>query len=174
MVLPRSSRGGCCTGQFRLPVSPQSGRRARVQSRIRARRVLGPAGLRGRPISGRACIHRGRCGAQPPAIRRVRPEQRPGGCGQPWMETSRQDPGLGRRCSPGFLRRGAAPCFLGDWRGLHCARHRARPRLPAAFQPWQGPGGVPSQGGRSWRKPTAGAHRPTSPIILVRPWSWDH
>ena len=62
------------------------------------------------PLPGRARLHRRRCRAQPPALRWLRPQQRPRGRGQSRLEAGRAAAGLGRR------RAAAAPTATSDGR----------------------------------------------------------
>ena len=126
LVLPRAGAGRHHARQLRFPRPDAAGRRLRVRLRVRPRRVLGPA-RRGRgELPGRARLHRGRCGAQPSALRRLRAQQRPGGRRQSRLEARRDAQGLGRRRAARLLQRGAAPDLPGDRRGFHRRAHRAR------------------------------------------------
>ena len=65
------------------------------EGRVRPRRLLGPARRGGGEVSGRPRVHRRRRRAQPSALWRLRPQQRPGRCDQSRLEACRQLQGWG-------------------------------------------------------------------------------
>ena len=126
-----------------------------------------------RRLPQRSALHRGRLGAQPPAVRGLRPQQRTGGHRQPRLEARRGAAGLGRRVSARLLRRGAARRLLGDGAGLHRGRHQVGPRVPRTLQPGARPDGVRGgMGAHGDAAPRVGTYEPNyegSPVVWGPP-----
>ena len=134
---------------FHRPVAERG--RVRLRLRVRPCRLLGPA-RRGRGrLSGRPRVHRRRRRPQPPALWRVRPQQRARGRGQSRLETGGAPRGLGRRRPVAVLQRRAPARVQGNRRTFHRGPHRRRARIPGTPSPRPATGKRSRRRGRNWK-----------------------
>ena len=156
LLLPCAGAAQHHARQLRLPRPAAARRRLRFRLRVRLCRLLGPAHRGRREVSGRPRVHRRRRRAQPSALWRLRPQQRPRRRRQSRLEARRAAEGLGQRCAAANpTRRSGGRCSRRRRRQFIEARIEAGPRPPGALQPGARPRRRSSAPGRRCRDDVA-------------------
>ena len=128
-LFPRADPARHQAREFRFHGAAAPRRRFRFRLRVRLCRLLGVAQRSGGNLPGRPRADRGRCRAQPSALRRLRPQQRAGGRGQSRLEARREARRLGRRRAAALVLGRTPSGVPRRRRGLHRQTRRPRRRI---------------------------------------------